>query len=523
MAEAGVLYTGWRPGPQQRGTLDIIWGAFITLTLCVWTAVHPNIQLRPGTRRGLAIRLLMMVVAVLFPEILISAAWHQRTMARRLIQSISKTKQPADEPRSLQQSPVASNEEDANDNNDWTSTQAFFAVMGGFAVHHAYYVRGKKQEIRSIFTVDGIDLMKRCGLVPTVTKADIDERSNADIIAKLIVIIQVLWFAIQIIARLASNLTVTTLEVHTIVHVGCAITMYALWWDKPYALRRSLILEDGKSKAIGSLYLFNQILQGQHEKAVQKHDTLRREYWEKRAIVANQSVNRSTNLIDHDPPPDAPQMLTIAQALATNISSDGASGSYEMTSDNDEEAMLRSVAKDAHTGLQLLLDQEASILYALEQPTFRSLRQTSENFTLRQVWGSWTVDTGHEMSKAKAMHFIFNLCYGGGHLAAWNSSALTIEIERILWQVSGIVVAALFAYGSLWVLFWTGVRSKSRWTAAIRRGDFNMIVAPFFFAMILAYIIARCYFFVESLVNLRSLPESAYQTVQWTNFLPHSG
>ena len=71
--------------------MDIVWGAFVTLALCVWTAVHPNIQLRPGLLHDLRVRLLMMVVAVIFPEILISAAWHQRVLARKLTMPITKS------------------------------------------------------------------------------------------------------------------------------------------------------------------------------------------------------------------------------------------------------------------------------------------------------------------------------------------------------------------------------------------------------------------------------------------------
>jgi hypothetical protein len=35
------------------------------------------------------------------------------------------------------------------------------------------------------------------------------------------------------------------------------------------------------------------------------------------------------------------------------------------------------------------------------------------------------------------------------------------------------------------------------------------------------YCIARAYILIEDLANLRSLPQSAYETVNWTKILPH--
>lgn len=83
MSAVSIERIGWTSGPDTRGTLNIIWGAFVTLFLCVWTAVHPNVQIHLSSTRDLSIRLWMMVVTVIFPEILISAAWHQRVAAHR--------------------------------------------------------------------------------------------------------------------------------------------------------------------------------------------------------------------------------------------------------------------------------------------------------------------------------------------------------------------------------------------------------------------------------------------------------
>lgn len=354
--------------------------------------------------------------------------------------------------------------------------------------------------------------MREGGYAPRLTTADVGERSNADIIAKIVVLTQVVWFAVGAIARLAAGVAVTALEVHTIVHVGCAIIMYVLWWDKPYAIRRSVLLQTDDQKNIGDFFLFYNTLCNMHQKNVKQHEAKRRHYWESRAVAD------SHTLIDHDLPPENPHMPTIEQALEIYNTK------YIDSQCGDRlESILGSLATNAAAGLQCPLDRNSNILIPLQRPGWRSVSQTSDNFALRQVWGSWTVDVGHEMSLAKLMHFVFNLLYGGGHLTAWNSSTFPTTIEAWLWRASATLVAGLFIYGSIWVLFWAAVRSRSKWLIPVRRGDLNIIMGPFFSLVIVAYFCARCYFFVESLISLRSLPPSAYVAVRWSNFLPHSG
>lgn len=64
-----------------------------------------------------------------------------------------------------------------------------------------------------------------------VRKQDIDDKSKADTLQKALVLIQVSWMVIQYIARKASNLPLTLLEIHTMVHVVCAIILYACWFQ----------------------------------------------------------------------------------------------------------------------------------------------------------------------------------------------------------------------------------------------------------------------------------------------------
>ena len=83
---------GWTAGPPVRGSFDILWTCLATLALCAWTAVHPNILPVPSASRTMIQRLGMMIVAILFPEFIISAAWRQWRVSRWLCYEVNRLK-----------------------------------------------------------------------------------------------------------------------------------------------------------------------------------------------------------------------------------------------------------------------------------------------------------------------------------------------------------------------------------------------------------------------------------------------
>jgi hypothetical protein len=99
--------------------------------------------------------------------------------------------------------------------------------MGGFVI--------PTQDIdpaqsRSTLTVDGILSLAREGHFISIDESQISDRSKADIFAKGFVCLQVLWMLIQCIARKSAGYPLTLLELHTFVHVGCALAIYVLWF-----------------------------------------------------------------------------------------------------------------------------------------------------------------------------------------------------------------------------------------------------------------------------------------------------
>ena len=99
--------------------------------------------------------------------------------------------------------------------------------MGGFA-----YDVGNLQDSFHLVTLTprGIITLARQGQFVDIRTKDIKDKSKADIFTKSLVCVQVSWMVIQCIARKAAGYPLTLLEIHTMVHVICALTIYMLWW-----------------------------------------------------------------------------------------------------------------------------------------------------------------------------------------------------------------------------------------------------------------------------------------------------
>ena len=105
----------------------------------------------------------------------------------------------------------------------------YFAVMGGFAVD----TRDISRYAITTITTKGLIRLVEEGHINhlDVSLHDISNKSKASFISKGLVCVQVLWFVIQCIARRAAGYPIALLEVHTMVHVVCAMVMYVLWWE----------------------------------------------------------------------------------------------------------------------------------------------------------------------------------------------------------------------------------------------------------------------------------------------------
>ena len=115
-----------------------------------------------------------------------------------------------------------------------------------------------------------------------------------------------------------------------------------------------------------------------------------------------------------------------------------------------------------------------------------------------------------EVSSASWMTLV-TMVFGGIHCIAW-SFAFPSPTEQLLWRISSIAITGLpLAVAS--IMFIADKLDYNNPVLAMLRIPFALLA--------LLYPVSRILLLVLSLSTLRSLPPSAYQTVQWTTFLPH--
>lgn len=99
---------------------------------------------------------------------------------------------------------------------------------------------------RVTLTGKGVIWLAKHGYFCQTNRGEIKDKSKADTLAKALVCIQVLWLVGQVIERKAAGYPLTILEIHTLVHVACALFMYALWIRKPLNIHAPTIIDFGE-------------------------------------------------------------------------------------------------------------------------------------------------------------------------------------------------------------------------------------------------------------------------------------
>ena len=102
---------------------------------------------------------------------------------------------------------------DDNQGCDWTETHAQLLNMGGFRLidQHGIPARFEHADIPA----SHVHILE-------IYSDEIDDRSKSDFVAKAIIMLQTLWFILQMANRAHQGLTVTELELTTLAHTMCS-------------------------------------------------------------------------------------------------------------------------------------------------------------------------------------------------------------------------------------------------------------------------------------------------------------
>ena len=206
---------GWTSSFSGRGTLDILYGNFLALFVCVWAVLHHNVQARrDGFWTVVFRKSRWAALAVCAPEMLTLFAvmqWNAANISMREMGSIGST--------------------------SWTRVHAFYANASGFVLEAPDFPR---------FPINASSIYYLCRVkrieLPAITREDIWDRSKADRFAKGVAFIQIGWVLLQIIARVCQGLTVTPLELFTAAFIVPTLATSYFWASKPQNVAEPTII-----------------------------------------------------------------------------------------------------------------------------------------------------------------------------------------------------------------------------------------------------------------------------------------
>ena len=479
---------GWTAQPDGRGTLDIIWSCVITMFLCSWSVLCMNM---PGPKESriqiLWRKLSLTALGVLCPELIFELALGQWFSARQSIidfnasgfggasakdkwyESIRIKKMYAKGTHTAQN----------HAQGRWTMKDAYFTDMGGFILH-------TRDQLP--FPIDAKQLhylVSRWHLpLPVLNHRVIEDKNKVDGLLRFITLCQITWFVINIIGRWAQHLVVTTFELTTVSFILCSLGTTFCWWHKPADAIVALVIESDLS--------INDILQAEGQTFdAWNHTPLdfvsRREWWWSKCwsnfvnILTHMHLSFGSDTKPIDRIADSLQKelpirpLFLYMTLAAGYLSVLFVGWNYSFPTRTEQILWRAASATMLVGLCALV-----IIHLLTGTNSKLLR-AFRNRSARKLFRTNCLESGRQPEKPtmssrmrKRLNSVFD--------SVRNNS---VEKDPLLYIPLKIILPIY-------------------------------VVAVF-------YCHARTYILIADIIELRSLPASAYATVDWQKFWPHLG
>lgn len=194
-----------------RDTLGIIWACSATIVACVWTSLHINVHPNSPTTN----KIKHCIQCILGPDAYAAHAIKRLAECRMLKQKLQAL---------------------GGEWKKWTLKQSFAVRLSG--VHILTKPCPESQSPEQGQPLSAAELLSHATShrlifddLPTVEQ--IRRRSKVDCIAKAVAASQVVWFAVDIILRLARAYDISLLETITAAYVICGIVMYGCHYTCP--------------------------------------------------------------------------------------------------------------------------------------------------------------------------------------------------------------------------------------------------------------------------------------------------
>ena len=460
----------------------------------------------------------------------------------------------------------------------WTKTHSAYAVMGGFAFDagnrpdHLPLPQGRS---RLTLSSEGLTFLaeKEPQLIPDISEQELSDKSKSNGLAKFLVCTQAIWFCVQFIWRLADLLPVTLLELNTFAHCLCALTVYALWWNKPFDVEEPTLIPafDGTARGICAAMCMRSSIGrripsprrvsekdvlssgilgiGNENASMHDHDDGRSESPE-RLHKSESTTSKATTAVSQDSL-DTTLALELEQmehghiyrrtihgkilhdALDFLHLNDGNQSMLQVPSGETliqiprETLRLCSEARDAMQQYRLFSDGEQKTKNDTDKnrpgrPDVEWLWTHSSNSPvgiLLQYKDTW---------RAILWAFLFFFFYGGFHMLAWESPFHT-DIEDKLWKISALSLVVIPVLLGIIASFpitpsiqpWE-LPFHSGWVLVLN-GLYWTVYVPLVICMLALWITCRVYIVVESFLSLPYASASTFVQPSWPAHFPHIG
>ncbi|TAQ90572.1 hypothetical protein B7494_g1095 [Chlorociboria aeruginascens] len=237
----------WVDDPPGRGTWSLVYSNVFTILVCVYTAIHMNIPPIGDTNLMCwARKIKWVIIAIFAPEIVVFTAFLQwlkaRTFLAKLLKIVSENENPN----------VMNFHELDGSESRFDMLYAYYTVMGGFVID----VEDLDNNMKTVtLTPRGLLFLAKSGHFCHVRRTDIQDKSKADVLAKSLACLQILWVIVQALERKIADYPITLLELHTIAHIICALIMYGMWIQKPLNIQEPTMVVFGDNPEIVAVLL----------------------------------------------------------------------------------------------------------------------------------------------------------------------------------------------------------------------------------------------------------------------------
>ncbi|KAI8677817.1 hypothetical protein NCS55_00499700 [Fusarium keratoplasticum] len=538
-----VISRKWVNSPNIRGTLDILQSCVLTLVACIYTALHLDVPTKTKWHRILISKVKWSLITLFAPEIVLYMAADQLVEAWKLRKELRKL-------RETQLNPPKDFDIDL--------TYAFFIVMGGVRI-----------DVKDLLSWPDIDDSSRWGVgsLPRedvegrgttvrvsgttvlwlagqghwvkIPRAKITDKSKADTFQKILVLIQVSWMIMQCIARWMYKLPLTLLEIHTMVHVVCAMILYGFWFKKPLNVQDPEVIRPDVEGFDGEIAL---LLQRQFYTTISANLSLLdpREPLPDDSEIPLRYIERGPDekITVGDVLPNGLALYTVPETPDEDAPEDALAVLPEEDPDleilityeflNRWQAILNTFGDKRSYGIMKCTDfiDEASktndgidiFMWKLRSMPFsEGKRNLDIDFTTFS--GMSAKDLNEELEDFFSWYggllglaVVLSALYGGIHLSAWNWVFPT-SWEGLVWKFACFLIAAVLP---LYHIF-----NKIRASYLDGLDGWETAMHVMLSLTLVIYMLARIYIIFEAFVSLRHVPIGVYMAPVWVQMFPH--